>query len=116
MNRRQKKKFKKKLGCKKYIDYRNIMIAKRCAEYAKENQIEDYIIYVIDSRKMNSKHPVSVQILLNPQPGYPSSSNDLVNEVDQTNFMITFKSYTDEILDDQINEMLRTQEDQINEI
>ena len=34
MNRRQKKKFEKKLGCKKYIDYRNIMIAKRCAEYA----------------------------------------------------------------------------------
>ena len=79
MNRRQKKKFKKKLGCKKYIDYRNIMIAKRCAEYAKEHQIEYYAIYVIDSRKMNSKHPVSVQILLNPQPGYPSSSNDLVN-------------------------------------
>ena len=116
MNRRQKKKFKKKLGCKKYIDYRNIMIAKRCAEYAKEHQIEDYAIYVIDSRKMNAKHPVSVQILLNPQPGYTSSSNDLVNEVDQTNFMITFKSYTDEILDDQINEMLRTREDQINEI
>ena len=79
MNMRQKKKFEKKLGCKKYIDYRNIMIAKRCAEYAKEHQIEDYAIYVIDSRKMNSKHPVSVQILLNPQPGYPSSSNDLVN-------------------------------------
>ena len=116
MNRRQKKKFKKKLGCKKYIDYRNIMIAKRCAEYAKEHQIEYYAIYVIDSRKMNSKHPVSVQILANPQPGYPSSGNDLVNEVDQTNFMITFKSYTDEILDDQINEMLRTREDQINEI
>ena len=116
MNRRQKKKFKKKLGCKKYIDYRNIMIAKICAEYAKEHQIEYYVIYVIDSRKMNSKHPVSVQILLNPQPGYPSSSNDLVNEVDQTNFMITFKSYTDEILDDQINEMLKMREDQINEI
>lgn len=116
MNRRQKKKFKKKLGCKKYIDYRNIMIAKRCTEYAKEHQIEDYAIYVIDSRKMNSKHPASIQILLNLQPGYPSSGNDLVNEVDQTNFMITFKSYTDEILDDQINEMLRTQEDQINEI
>ena len=116
MNNRQKKKFKKKHGRKKYIDYRNIMITKICAEYAKEHQIEDYIIYVIDSRKMNSKHPVSVQILLNPQPGYPSSSNDLVNEVDQTNFMITFKSYTDEILDDQINEMLRTWEDQINEI
>ena len=116
MNRRQKKKFKKKLGCKKYIDYRNIMIAKRCAEYAKEHQIEYYAIYVIDSRKMNSKHPVSVQILANLQPGYPSSGNDLVNDVDQTNFMITFKSYTDEILDDQINEMLRTREDQINEI
>ena len=116
MNRRQKKKFKKKLGCKKYIDYRNIMIAKRCAEYAKEHQIEYYAIYVIDSRKMNSKHPVSAQILANLQPGYPSSGNDLVNEVDQTNFMITFKSYTDEILDDQINEMLRTREDQINEI
>lgn len=116
MNRRQKKKFEKKLGCKKYIDYRNIMITKICAEYAKEHQIEDYIIYVIDSRKMNGKHPVSVQILLNPQPGYTSSGNDLVNEVDQTNFMITFKSYTDEILDDQINEMLRTREDKINEI
>ena len=58
MNMRQKKKFEKKLGCKKYIDYRNIMIAKRCAEYAKEHQIEYYAIYVIDSRKMNSKHPV----------------------------------------------------------
>lgn len=79
MNRRQKKKFKKKLGCKKYIDYRNIMIAKRCAEYAKEHQIEYYAIYVIDSRKMNSKHPVSAQILANLQPGYPSSGNDLVN-------------------------------------
>ena len=79
MNRRQKKKFEKKLGCKKYIDYRNIMITKICAEYAKEHQIEDYIIYVIDSRKMNGKHTVSVQILLNPQPGYTSSSNDLVN-------------------------------------
>ena len=104
------------MDVKKYIDYRNIMIAKRCAEYAKEHQIEDYIIYVIDSRKMNSKHPVSVQIFSNLQPGYPSSGNDLVNEVDQTNFMITFKSYTDEILDDQNNEMLRMQEDQINEI
>lgn len=30
--------------------------------------------------------------------------------------MITFKSYTDEILDDQINEMLKIREDQINEI
>ena len=79
MNRRQKKKFEKKLGCKKYIDYRNIMITKICAEYAKEHQIEDYVIYVIDSRKMNSKHPVSVHILLNPQSGYTSSSNDLVN-------------------------------------
>ena len=49
------------------------MITKICAEYAKEHQIEYYAIYVIDSRKMNSKHPVSVQILANPQPGYPSS-------------------------------------------
>lgn len=116
MNRRQKKKFEKKLGCKKYINYRNIMIAKICAKFAKEHQIEDYIIYVIDSHKMNRKHLVSVQIFFNPQHIYSSSCSDLVNRVDQTELVITFKSYTNQILDDQIDEMLRTREDQINEI
>ena len=65
MNKRQYKKYAKKYFKKSYYDMRYAKIVKT---YAKTNNIipnhkDTHALFIIDSRKGNLKHPVSIKLL-----------------------------------------------------
>lgn len=79
MNKRQKKKLKKKLGCKSYYKYRQkVLIQKACRGIKNADEGCFNIVHIIDSKKMNLKHPHSVKVFTNC---YPSTMNGEPKEV-----------------------------------
>lgn len=75
----------------KYINYRENAIAEMCSRYAKSQSYDNYMIYVIDSHRMDFKHPKSIQLIVNPQPVSLSSSNVLTDKDYQTELELTFR-------------------------
>lgn len=73
MNKRQRKKYEKKLKCKSYYNYRQKRILKIANKYIQNNNIhtDDYklnMVYIIDSKRGDLKHIHKVQLLLNCTP------------------------------------------------
>ena len=90
MNKRQYKKHLKKLKCKSYYKMREKRIVMIADKYRKPMQpLDPYclnIVYIVDSKRMNLKHPHSVKLLGNC---YPTSSKEGNNE---TSFTLEFKA------------------------
>ena len=69
MNKRHKKKFINKCNMKTYLNSRRIKITVNANKCIPENQrSSNNIIYIIDSRKTDLKHPKKVTLLTNCYP------------------------------------------------
>ena len=72
MNRRQKKKFEKKLHCKKYCNVRREKIMRCVNKYGQSLNLPKKggfnMVYIVDSRRMDLKHPSKIQLLANCVP------------------------------------------------
>ena len=69
MNKRQYKKLRKKLYKHRYYDVRQEMICKNISsKYSNEMKNGQNILYIVDSRKMNLKHPISIKLFFNCIP------------------------------------------------
>lgn len=65
----KKKKQLKKLGCKRYYEYRRKKIILAASKAMEETEPGCFnIVYIVDSRKMNLKHPHSVKTFKNCYP------------------------------------------------
>lgn len=84
MNKRQKKKFEKKLHYKKYYNVRRARIMKIISMHDKDedsNKNGFDLVYIIDSRKMDLKHPKKIQLLKNC---YFISSKTVVYDINKS--------------------------------
>lgn len=70
MNKRQHKKYIKKLCCKTYYDMRRTIIYNTATKHIHSNSDNNgfNMIYVIDSKRMDLKHPKKVTLLCNCIP------------------------------------------------
>ena len=93
MNKRQKKKFEKKLFCKTYYGCRQRKLSLLAERY---DVGENDILYIVDSKRMDLKHLHRVCVLkdVNIQPCYNTDHN--VNDVD-IEFSCNGSSYNDDI-------------------
>lgn len=72
----KKKKQLKKLGCKTYYEYRRKKITLAVSKDIGKAEPGCFnMIYIIDSRKMNLKHPHSVKVFKNC---YPTRMNNTI--------------------------------------
>ena len=88
MNKRQRKKFNKKLNKKSYYKYREAKIYFLCNNYLKSKGMKTNgnkfnAIYIIDSKRMDLKHPIKVELLLNCYPSSVAtiSTNEFIKSV-----------------------------------
>ena len=90
MNKRQYKKYVKKLKCRSYYQMRRKRIMMIADKYIKLMQpLDPYclnIVYIVDSKRMNLKHHHSVKLLGNC---YPASMN---KDNNTTQFTLEFKA------------------------
>lgn len=92
MNKRQYKKWKKKLYKRRYYDVRQAIIYKKALSSCK---IEgNCLLYIVDSKRMNLKHPISIRLLCNCEPVTVSTEQ---KEID-----IEFECYTNLIADNSV--------------
>lgn len=68
MNRRQKKKYDKKFGMKSYYNVRRYKIYMMASKYTEDPLNGHCIIYVVDSKRGDLKHPVKISLLTNVVP------------------------------------------------
>lgn len=64
MNKRQKKKFDKKLGCRSYYNYRYKKILNNVSKHMESG---DWL-YIVDSKRMDLKHISKINVLKNVHP------------------------------------------------
>lgn len=65
MNRRIKKKFDKRDGCKTYLDFRLHRIMKVAEKYMTD---DNCMILITDNKRMDLKHPQRIRVLTNIMP------------------------------------------------
>ena len=94
MNKRQKKKFKKKYNCKTYYHMREKRIIKIAESYMNDTDM-NRLIYIVDSRRMDLKHPVSVKLFTNIRPAPFINTCDDNYTIDFTSNKIETKGNTD---------------------
>lgn len=86
MNRRIKKKFDKRDGCKTYLDFRLHRIMKVSEKYMTD---DNCMILITDSKRMDLKHPQRIRVLANIMPVAAGGSKS--EDTDDTRSMeITF--------------------------
>ena len=98
MNKRQKKKFEKKLRCKKYCNVRRERIMMRVNKYALKLNLSKNdafnMVYIVDSKRMDLKHPLKIQLLANCVPVSSSFDNvdkDATMIADNKNKVVTLE-------------------------
>ena len=73
MNKRQKKKFDKKLNNKTYYNYRRCKLALALKSYTTG---ENDILYIVDSKRMDLKHIKEISVLKNVTILQPKLNKD----------------------------------------
>lgn len=69
MNKRQKKKCDKKFGLRSYYEVRRHKVYMAVSKYSEEIGLErNPIVYIIDSRRMDLKHPIKISLISNAVP------------------------------------------------
>lgn len=90
MNRRIKKKFDKRDGCKTYLNFRLHRIMKVSEKYMTD---DNCMILITDSKRMDLKHPQRIRVLTNVMP--VGVGNDKPENTGDTRSMeIEFKANT----------------------
>lgn len=72
MNKRQYKKYLKKLKCRSYYSMRQKRIVDIANKYINTSRNHDFdainMVYIVDSKRMDLKHPHSVKLLCDCTP------------------------------------------------
>lgn len=105
MNKRQRKKFEKKLCKKTYYQYRLERIWKVATKYLTASQVTTLLdgfnmLYIVDNRRMDLKHVQKVQLLENCYPismNNPSGEQDILFEAKPvpTSYNLNFEGLLD---------------------
>lgn len=103
MNQRQKKKVKKRLGCKTYYGYRNKLLHQIARQMIAKHQEEMKqngtpinpnlmnILHVVDSKRRDLKHIHSLRVFYGCYPKSISTSNDgETKSVDKVGITLNF--------------------------
>ena len=64
MNKRQYKKYAKKNYCKSYYNVRQKHMLRKATEICKNLGKEMWCLCITDSRRMNLKHPIKIELVL----------------------------------------------------
>ena len=90
MNRRIKKKFDKRDGCKTYLNFRLHRIIKSVEKHITDDTV---LILITDSNRMDLKHPQRIRVFTNVMPVAADGSKS--EDTDDTRSMeITFTANT----------------------
>ena len=105
MNRRQSKKFRNKEKCKTYRNVRMKIILKTLDPYCRDSCA---VICIVDSHKMNLKHPKSIKILNNVMPiRVNADSQNKPGQCEELNFEFNCSRELDSVIpENSIKQML----------